>query len=97
MADMIDIENILEDDLMDALSSLGSLETQTTKIINKAPSIEKIDDITIPEPSIDTNINSEVQNINLNSSSSNIDDIARLLKELLNNKTIEITIKLKDN
>ncbi|MCK5293438.1 MAG: hypothetical protein KAJ49_02215 [Arcobacteraceae bacterium] len=94
MADMIDLDNILEDDLMDALSDLGIMATSSPKVEN---SISNIDDITIPEPIIEEIKKVETQNINISSFSSDIDNIAHLLKELLNNKTIEITIKIKDN
>ena len=91
MADMMDIDNILEDDLIDALGELGVTKAPKSEVAVDSPSIEEIDDITIDaEPATE-------QNINISSSSSNIDDIATLLKELLNNKTIEITIKIKDN
>ena len=38
----------------------------------------------------------EISNNNIDIGSSNIDDIASLISKLLNNKTLEITIKIKE-
>ena len=96
MADMMDLDNILEDDLMDALSGMTTPSTSITDIPKEEVTLD-IDDITIPEPIVNDNVKIETQSVNISSSNSNIDDIASLLKELLNNKTIEITIKIKNN
>ena len=96
MADMTDLDNILEDDLMDALGDLGSMVATSS---DKGISSEKpvIDDITIKEPIIKKNVEAVSQSLNITASDSSIDNIANLLRELLNNKTIEITIKIKDS
>jgi len=96
MADAIDIDNISEDDLLDALGSLG---IETTPSANLPETIDDIEDIQQID-STSTNIENDSsthteQTISIDSS--NIDNIANLFKELLNNKSIEITIKLKDN
>ena len=103
MADIMDIDSILEDDLLDALGGLGELDnndldTQNNESIieEDIPSIsEKIEyeDISSNEQTISDEIQNNTSSINIDSS--NIDSIATLLKELLNNKTIEITIKIK--
>ena len=80
MADIMDIDSILEDDLLDALGGTSEVASSNTDTIE--PEIIKEEVVT------DTS-----ESINLDSS--NIDTIASLLKELLNNKTIEITIKIK--
>ena len=41
---------------------------------------------------VESKVNSEVVNI----SSSNVDELATLFSKILNNKTLEITIKIKD-
>jgi hypothetical protein len=92
MADTVDIDNILEDDLLDALSNLGATITTSPKI-EKVQEQENVS-TEISEQDIKTEDKSIDANISLHSG--NIDDIASLLKELLNNKSIEITIKLKD-
>jgi len=96
MADAIDIDNISEDDLLDALGSLG---VETTPSSNLPETIDDIEDIqqidNTPSTIEDDSLTHTEQTISIDSS--NIDNIANLFKELLNNKSIEITIKLKDN
>jgi hypothetical protein len=86
MSDAMDLDNILENDLIDALGDLNAISTDTTEPV--------VDDITINETIVEP---TEEKTISINSASGNIDNIANLLKELLDNKTIEITIKIKDN
>jgi hypothetical protein len=93
----MEIDDILEEDLLSAFSGFES-----KKETKKALQVER----TIAEDfSIERDENKEVlhkepkQNTTktLEIDSSNVDNFAFILKELLNNKTIEITIKLKDN
>ena len=106
MANIMDIDSILENDLMDALGDMGSSVNISEPVFEdisiKKNAPKEIDLISneIEENNSYENEN-EIVNTNSNSNSinldsSNIDSIASLLKELLNNKTIEITIKIKD-
>jgi hypothetical protein len=79
MTDIVDIDNILEDDLIEALGDMGN--SSNVPLVNKT---------------IDKTTEKSVVNIN-NIDDTNIDEIAKLLKELLNNKTIEISIKIQAN
>lgn len=97
MADIMDIDEILEDDLIDALGNMGELanvEIKIPEITNVPLAVEEkiVDNVSedVTEQTVSNNISSSVS-----IDSSNIDSIALLLKELLNNKTIEITIKIK--
>ena len=97
MADIMDIDEILEDDLMDALGNIGELSNVEIKVpeTSNVPLVEEdeiVDNMSkdVTEQTVSSNSTSSI-----NIDSSNIDSIALLLKELLNNKTIEITIKIK--
>lgn len=85
MADIIDIDSILENDLMDALGDIENLPTVDVSV----PEIVVED-----EPIIETQTSTD-QTMNIDNT--NIDNIAQLIKDLLKDKTIEITIKVKGN
>lgn len=77
----MEIDSILEEDLIEALGSLDN-----NNIIQEKPkNIEQQ-----PVDKLDNNKNRE----RLDMSAS---DVAILLKELLNDKSLEITIRLKEN
>lgn len=92
----MEIEDILEEDLLEVFS-----EFESQKEIKKVPN-EKINrEKEINIDPIEENFAFEKAPVKggkiLEIDSSNVDSFALLLKELLNNKTIEITIKLKEN
>ncbi|HIP11904.1 MAG TPA: hypothetical protein EYG97_05130 [Arcobacter sp.] len=90
----MDIDSILEDDLMDALENLGDLNNieVSKEVIEPIINEEKIEEsITEETPIVETTSLSS----SISVESTNIDSIALLIKELLNNKTIEISIKIK--
>lgn len=60
--------------------------------------LDGMDDMAPPSSKVSNNapkVNSKPSE-NINLSGSNVDDIAKLISQLLNNKTLEITIKVKD-
>jgi len=81
MADITQIDEIFEDDLLSALDT----------------------ELSEPSNSIDTNIDNEIKSDKIEAqdtnelqiNSDNIDDVTALIKELLNNKTLELSIKIK--
>ena len=87
MADITQIDEIFEDDLLTALDTEIS---QTTKIEDTNNEINTSEISNNEEESEDSTNSNELQ-IN----SSNIDDVTSLIKELLNNKTLELSIKIK--
>ncbi len=102
MADNIDIDNILEDDMINALEGLDNFQppeqqplqedvVQSDFVFNDDNiAQEELERETVEETSVE---DSQVISID----SSNIGEITQLFKELLNNKTLEITIRLKSN
>jgi len=86
MAIEIDLDDINENDMLNALSDIN--QSSTSNIIEE--DIEPKDNINIEEEPQNTNISTTIDNINSA-------DIASLINLLLNNKTLEITIKVKDN
>ena len=65
--------------------------------------LDGINDVSVPSEPVQQNISSNTktqdsvsQSENLDLGSSNADDIAKLIAQLLNNKTLEITVKVKD-
>jgi len=105
MADIMDIDSILEDDLLDALGGISEVSTPDMEvevpqaieedIVESIPETIQYEDISVDEPTDISNSISPENSSSISLDSSNIDSIASLLKELLNNKTIEITIKIK--
>lgn len=85
-----DIEDIIEkeskqgDDMSNDFTELDSLNEQD--VLNALESISS--------PVTSTNTSSNNEKIELESS--NVQDIAELISKLLNNKTLEITVKIKD-
>jgi hypothetical protein len=88
-----DIQNIIEeesiqgDDMSSDFSELDSLNEQD--ILN---ALENVDSPIVTT----TNTANTKSNANVEVASSNVQDIAELISKLLNNKTLEITIKIKD-
>jgi hypothetical protein len=80
MADITQLDEIFEDDLLSALDTEVTDITVENNIQN--------DDIIEKE-----NILNNTDELQINSS--NIDDVTALIKELLNNKTLELSIKIK--
>ncbi|AXX93436.1 hypothetical protein CPU12_08755 [Malaciobacter molluscorum LMG 25693] len=78
-----ELDSLNENDVLSALEGLNEDIKPTTSL----PNIEEI------KPSFN-NTSSNTETLNLNSS--NTQDIVALVQKLLNNKTLEITIKIKD-
>jgi len=86
MSEITQIEEIFEDDLLSALDTQASPAPTTNENISE--------DITIKEDEIQSPvIQSDTNELVINSN--NIDDVTSLIKELLNNKTLELSIKIK--
>jgi hypothetical protein len=79
-----DIKDIEGDDMPNDFTEIDSLTEQD---VLKA--LEGMDDIVVP-------VNSNTNNEKIEIQSSNVQDIAELISKLLNNKTLEITVKIKD-
>ena len=86
MSEITQIDEIFEEDLLSALDTEFT-ESSELEIKEKIVNINDISDISEIKNSEDTN--------ELVINSSNIDDVTNLIKELLNNKTLELSIKIK--
>lgn len=84
MADITQIEHIDENDLLNALEAK----------INNISINDEVNDTSVSIDNANTENTSE-NKIELNSQ--NIDEVSELLKQLLNNKTLELSIKIKDS
>ena len=84
MNEITDIEDIFEEDLLNALDE-NEVNISTTIVENK------VEDEVIINDDLKTNGD------NLKINFDNVDDISELIKQLLNNKTLELSIKIKDN
>ena len=83
MTEITQIDEIFEDDLLNALDT----EAIPT-VVNEDKSNENIE--------IKSNTNNDISTSEeLKIDSNNIDDVTALIKELLNNKTLELSIKIK--
>ena len=96
----MEIDDILEEDFLSIFNSFESSDNgkvKDTKIAEpkgeKSVELELDEDFQIEEPESVQRPSTKVLEID----SSNVDNFALLLKELLNNKTIEISIKIKEN
>lgn len=99
----MEIDDILEEDLLDIFSGFevkktnnddGNSDKKTKNNVSK--------DIEIVEENFEELFNEnrmqkETKSKVLEIDSDNVENFSLLLKELLNNKTIEITIKIKEN
>jgi hypothetical protein len=88
----MDIDNILEEDLMAALDGMDMTDVSSVEVSKPEPKVEEkiVNESVEPQtPSIPDTSSHTIEASSM--------DIAALLKELLNNKSLEITIKLKDN
>lgn len=87
-------DNDLQGDSMaDEFSEFDTLNENDIKV-----ALAGIDDTIISEKPAKEMLTSTVNNSNesVNMSGSNVDDIAKLISQLLNNKTLEITVKVKN-
>ena len=96
----MELDDILEDDLIKIFGNI-----QEKPIESKQQQTQKIVSEPTPEPTKKTanteNLNLQISDTNRSSrdieiTKNNFSDIASLLKQLLNNKKIEITITIKD-
>jgi len=78
--EFFELDSLNEKDLLEALNFNNSNNTQTNKI----------------EPKINLSNTSSTNNESITINSSEINDLSLLISKLLNNKTLEITIKIKD-
>ncbi len=95
----MEIDDILEEDLLDVFNDVAVKKTVSTKNIDtkkedKVSHSVVLDDL---EKSYSEQPMQKKTAKTLEINGENIDGITMLLKELLNNKTIEITIKIKEN
>jgi len=83
MAEITQIDEIFEDDLLSALDTEVTSPSIVKEDVNEdiKEKLNKKEDISISEE--------------LKINSNNIDDVTALIKELLNNKTLELSIKIK--
>jgi hypothetical protein len=95
----VEIDDILEEDLLDIFSGFELKTTNHVGSEKKKNDISQKSDVEVEnlkelggESSIQRQTTSKVLEIG----SHNVEDFSALLKELLNNKTIEITIKIKE-
>ncbi len=95
----MEIDDILEEDLLEIFSDISV--GKVTKIQNTS---KKVEDTVSYESSLDIDNFKESHSKqpirtskSLEINSQNVDQFAILLKELLNNKTIEISIKIKES
>lgn len=95
----MEIDDILEEDLLDIFSGFELKTTNHVGSEKKKNDISQKSDVEVEnlkelggESSIQRQTTSKVLEIG----SHNVEDFSALLKELLNNKTIEITIKIKE-
>ena len=87
MSEITQIDEIFEDDLLSALDTEITIKNEKND-----PILEKIESNEL------STINTETSHKDSNElviNSSNIDDVTNLIKELLNNKTLELSIKIK--
>lgn len=97
----MEINDILEEDLLNMFGEfeVGLDAKVNKKVENKSSTVKvatteiNVKDSVDPQYDITPSKSSRALEIDSNS----VDNFATLLKELLNNKTIEITIKIKDN
>jgi len=82
MNELSQLDELIESDVLDALGERISEDTQKEEEIK----IESFDEVTDDSVPIIEEINTTL----------NSNDLASILGQLLNNKTIEITIKIKD-
>lgn len=88
----MEIDNILEEDLMAALDGMNMSDISSDDVPSSTPVSQDIP--TQVEPELEVPSTAGTTSTTIDASSA---DIASLLKELLNNKTLEITIRVKDN
>jgi len=81
MSDLTQLDEITEIDLLDALSNIDGIDVESSGETIKVTSSQK--DETEQKHTIEVD-------------SSNMDSIASLLEQLMNNKTLEISIKVKN-
>jgi len=85
----MDIDNISEEDLMDALNNTSIEDSSSNEKVETVTPVEIKNDV--QEEKIES-----VKESTLCLDGSSLDTLVPLLKELLQNKTIEISIKIKD-
>jgi hypothetical protein len=96
----VEIDDILEEDLLSIFNVFEVNNSTNKQTVKKASVKESLGEVFIEE-----NFNDKVENQATQKSvgkvleidSQNVESFALLLKELLNNKTIEISIKIKEN
>jgi len=89
-------DDILIEDAEDEITIEDAENEILIEDFNESP-----DDKKLPEPEIETEENTEIKEVSNQENQNTIsevstNDLASLLSQLLNNKTIEITIKIKD-
>lgn len=95
----MEIDDILEEDLLDVFNDVAVKKTVSAKNIDTKKE-DKVSHSVVVDDFEKLYSEQPIQkktSKTLEINSENIDNVTVLLKELLNNKTIEITIKIKEN
>lgn len=95
----MEIDDILEEDLLDVFNDVAVKKTVSAKNIDTKKE-DKVSHSVVVDDFEKLYSEQPIQKKTaktLEINSENIDNVTVLLKELLNNKTIEITIKIKEN
>ena len=106
MNELSELDQLIESDILEALGEKKDTSSSEDDILIEDAedeiSIEDFnespDDKKLPEPEIEAEENTEIEKVSNQNTISEVstNDLASLLSQLLNNKTIEITIKIKD-
>ena len=84
-------------ELLDEVIEPENIDTDNSNEEGEGEVLDDIGDIEIlPMAEIESALDDEEEPLNVNMNSVGSADLASLLSQLLNNKTIEITIKIKD-
>jgi len=90
MNDILEIDDIFESEIIDALGvDINNIEPNNTTASNEIKIKEEI-------PDIKKTNSAEVKENNVQIDTSNVNDVMSLIQQLLNNKTLELSIKIKD-
>ena len=96
MDELSQLDDLIESDILDALGQDSETITNNDESQNAPETIQEDDTSVVIEDIEKESIITTEDTKEVISSTMKSDDLASLLGQLLNNKTIEITIKIKD-
>ncbi|BFU77954.1 hypothetical protein ALC152_11690 [Arcobacter sp. 15-2] len=106
MNELSELDQLIESDILEALGEKQDTSSSEDDILIEDAEDEILiedfnespDDKKLPEPEIEAEENTGIEKVSNQNTISEVSthDLASLLSQLLNNKTIEITIKIKD-